>query len=470
MNIFKILLFVILSFSSLSAQKKIQFKVKIDGYTEGVVQLVGIFSDENYLADTSKLSADGTVLFNKADGYQEGVFYLVMPDKANFQLLLANGENFSLRTRRGDLVNSMQVENSPENNLFFESLKFQAKIEGQFSANMERAKTLTFGTPQYNELKKANESLLNERETKLVDLKQNFPKSFFTKFKLAGQNPKLRYTFRSNGSLDSSQTMLNFRDDWWNDFDFTDERLLRTPVFFNKLKKYVMEILPQQPDTLVKYTDILIDKTLNNKPLFTTTSNWIAAQYKPGLTKLMDGEAVYSHIVLKYFTPERATWATAEDVANLRKSAAEMRVSLIGMVGQDVRAQNKNGQFKSIYGLNSAFTIVYIYNPDCEHCQEQTPTLQKVYNEWKSKGLGIFSIAANAKNREEWQHFANNFGVSWDSDVIDPQLASRFQEKYHIDNTPELYILDKNHVIIAKNLKPEQVPEILEKEMAKMRF
>ena len=44
--------------------------------------------------------------------------------------------------------------------------------------------------------------------------------------------------------------------------------------------------------------------------------------------------------------------------------------------------------------------------------------------------------------------------------VIDPQYESLYYKKYHIDITPELYIMDANNKIIAKDLHPNQIEPI----------
>jgi peroxiredoxin len=183
----------------------------------------------------------------------------------------------------------------------------------------------------------------------------------------------------------------------------------------------------------------------------------------------MDGEAVYSHIILKYFTPERDDWDSPSDLIGIRKNAQDMRTSLIGMTGQDVRANNPNGVSKSLYDMKTPITVLFIYNPDCEHCQKEAPEIRAFYDKWKSKGVGVFSIAANAKNRQEWLDFRAKYNVNWDTDVIDPQLTSRYHEKYFIDITPEIYVLDKNHKIIAKNLRPHQLDEVVEGELKKQK-
>ncbi len=471
MNIYKILFFFIISFSSLSAQKTKTITAKIVGYTEGSAQLIGVYAESNYLADSARIGADGTIQFtSKEAGYSDGLFFILLPDQANIQFLVANGETFKLTTRKGDLINSMKVEGSLENQLFFESQKYQAAMEQTFNNLSQEMRKYAPGSPQLDNIKKEQARLIAERDAKIIELKEKYPNSFVAKFKIAGQNPKLRYTYKANGTLDSMQTMINYKEDWWKDFDFTDVRLLHTPVFFNKLKKYMYELTTQHPDSVINSAVYLIDKTLNNKNYFNITANWITYNFKPSVGKLMDGDAVYSHLVLKYFTPEKADWIgqKVEDIESMRKTAREMKCSLLGMIGQDVVAANPKGELKSIYGLKANFTVIYIYNPECEHCQEETPHLRQVYDKWKSRGVEVYSIAANAKSMEEWQGFSKKYGVNW-TDVWDPPLKSKYHEKYYVDITPECYVLDKNHKIIAKNLKPNQLPEIFERELAKMK-
>ena len=471
MNMTKALLLAcLLPFTALFAQKTTKINVKISGYTEGAtVKLLGCLFDQNYLADTMVMAADGSASFFNAEGFKEGLYYLLTPDKDNFQFFIANGENnFTLKTAKGNLVLGMTVEGSTENQLLYDNARYQTALEAKYNALNQQLRTFQPNTPQYAELSKQMQSLLDDRDVQLVKLKQQHPNALFTKFKLAGQNPKIRLAYRPNGSLDSTVTMYNYRLDWWNDVDFTDGRLMRTPVYFTKLKRYIQEFTVQHQDSLITSADYLLNKTLANDELFNASASWIAAQYKPGTTKLMDGEAVYAHIVLKYFTPDRVKDVSKEDLESTRKRATEMLPSLLGKTGQDVWGVDKNNQRRNLYSLNATFKVVFIYNPDCEHCQEEAPKLRVVYDKWKPRGVEVFSLVANAKNREEWLKFGQKYGVNW-IDVYDPQLESRFHEKYFVDITPEVYVLDKNNVIIGKNLKPAQLDELFESEFAKLK-
>jgi peroxiredoxin len=467
MNILKPLLIILWGATTLSAQK---LTFKITGYTEGYAKLVGNYADANYLADSAKINADGSIVFAKEGGYSAGLFYMMLPDESYIQMLVPDKNDIHVTATKGDFVGSAQAMQSLDNQLFFEGQRKQANIEKRFNAAGAEMKKYPRGSADFNKWQQEQNAILAERDAIVESLKQQYPNAFYTKFKLAGQNSKLRPAYRPEGGLDTNMTMYNYRQDYWNDFDFSDGRLVRTPVFQNKLKKYIQELTPQLADSVIKSADFLIGKCAANDDLYKVAVNWIGYNYKPTIGKIMDCEAVYSHLVLKYFKEGSGKLLNIpeEDIQSARKTASGMPASLIGKIGQDVLAVDKNNVTRSIYGLKANFIAIYIYNPDCEHCQEETPRLRKVYDQYKSRGLEVFSIASNAKDKKEWQDFAQKYGINW-VDVWDQSLSSRYHEKYYIDITPELYLLDRNHKIIAKNLKPLQLPEVLEYEMAKMR-
>jgi peroxiredoxin len=469
MNINRILSSIFLVFTSfltINAQKSHQINFQITGYTEGsAVKLVGNYAEQTFLADTARFAANGKITFKNAEGFAEGMYYLLLPDDRNCSFFIVNGEdNFTIRSTKNNLTLGMTVDGSLENQLYFDNGRYQAALETKFNALNQQTRTAT-ATEQAN-LKAQLQGLLDERDAKILTLREQYPNALFPKFKQAGQNPKVRFTFRTDGTLDSAATLINFRKDWWNSCDFTDGRLVRTPVIFNKLKKYIDEYTSQQPDSIIASADYLLAKTLNNKELHKPIVSWLLGKYKPMQTKLMDGEAVYSYLVLKYMTPDVFTDIDDKDMKSTQERALEMRSSLVGMIGQNVWGKDKNNIKRSLYDLNTPIKIVYIYYTDCEHCQQETPKLREVYNKWNKRGVEIFSIGANVKERADWLNFETKYGINW-TNVMDPLLESKFNEKYFVDNTPEMYVLDKNFRIIAKNLKPEQLPELLERELSK---
>ena len=116
---------------------------------------------------------------------------------------------------------------------------------------------------------------------------------------------------------------------------------------------------------------------------------------------------------------------------------------------------------KSIYDMTAPYIIVYMYNPDCEHCQEQTPKLVRFYNEWKNKGVDVYAIAIDTDD-QPWKDYIAKTGMTF-TNVHDPTNRSIYA-KYYVDQTPELYVLNPDRIIIGKNLKVNQVETIINRD------
>lgn len=438
--------------------------ITIEGLSPGVAKLIGVSGDQNYILDTTIVDGSGSFRFKRAERIPEGFYYVLLSDFSNFQMLVDANQRFSLNSRVGDLVNSMQVSGSRENELLYENLKFQTPIDNQIKNVAAAQRNRGAGTPEYDMLQKTLDSLAQVKRAHLEYFHKEHPKAFFTKFKLAGQNPEITSPKNPDGTLNSALQTFTFREDLWNNVDFSDPRLLRTPVVLNKLTKYIKELTPQNADSIIFSADRLIARADTNREYFRFFANFIPVTYSPGESNVMDAEAIQVHMTKKYFTTEKAYWASSEDLAALAKRAYEMEASLVGRKGPDVAAKDISGQMRSIYGMKSPYVVVFMWNPECSHCREETPQLVQFLQEWKSKGVDVFGIAVNTTDAE-YRRKVKEYGMTW-SNVFDPTNRAIYA-KYYVDNTPEVYVLDPERTIIAKNLKVNQLATVIERDMAK---
>ena len=138
-----------------------------------------------------------------------------------------------------------------------------------------------------------------------------------------------------------------------------------------------------------------------------------------------------------------------------------MAASIVGKKGPNVTAKNPQGELKSLYDLKAPYLIVYMYNPDCEHCQEQTPKLVEFYKEWKNKGVDVYAIVLDT-DQEKWSQYIAKTGMTF-TNVFDPTNKAIYAT-YYVDQTPELYVLNPDRIIIGKNLKVNQIETIINRD------
>ncbi|MBR9922459.1 MAG: redoxin domain-containing protein [Bacteroidetes bacterium] len=358
----------------------------------------------------------------------------------------------------------MMVDGSIDNELLYRNLKFENEQRPRFNSLNQQLKSLQEGTDQYEVIAAKRDELLADREAHLNEIYTEHPNALFTKFKKAGQNPVVPEVKGPDGAIDRKAQVFLYRTQFWNDVDWNDERLLYTPVISNKLKRYIEELTPQNPDSILSASYYLMDMVPETSEYYKYFANWIVTYYDPKETTLMDPQAVFTNMVQKYFTYDKAFWADSASVYSLQQRAYEMSASLVGKKGPDVTANNPNGQPKSIYEMDAPYIVVYMYTPSCEHCAVETPKLVQWYKEWKPKGVDVYGIAIDT-DHDEWVEYIRKNNMPW-TNVFDPTNKSIYA-KYYVDVTPEIYVLNPERTIIGKNLKVEQIATMIERDQAK---
>ena len=428
------------------------------------VSLIGHLNEQRFRADSTVVGQGGVIHFQRSEPYLPGFYYILVPQQAVVQLLIDKDQTMQLQADAGDVVGTMQVEGNLENEILYQNLQFEQNQSPKFDAISSQLQGQQKGSAEYERLTAERSALIQERKAHLQSLFEQYPNTFFTSYKRAGQNPDLREPKRPDGSIDTEAQVYYFRQDFWNGVDFTDERLLRTPVIFNKLNRYITELTAQNPDSLRAATKFLMDKVVDNeatKEYLKFFANWITLKYEPTKTTLMDAEAMYVFMVQNYFTKERAFWSDSMNIYGLQQRAEEMAGSLVGHKAPNVTSFAPDGSKKTLLDLKAPYLIVYMYNPTCEHCMEQTPKLVNFYREWKNKGVDVYGIALDT-DQKEWTDYIKKTGMSW-TNVFDPSNRSIYG-KYYVDVTPEIYVIGPDRKIIAKNIKVNQIEEVIRRD------
>jgi len=436
-----------------------EITLNVKNMTEPTASLIGFFAENHFKADTATVN-NGKIVFKRPGGYDQGLYYVSIGAERFAQIILGEDQKFDVSLDANDPLNTITVNGSLENELFYENLKYEQSYNARYSVATNKLKSLTRGTPEYQKADDEKRALENERRKKLETVFNKNPNLLFTKFKMAGQNPTVRT------ELSDKEQVYHFRQEFWDNVDFSDTRLIRTPVINNKLKRYIKELTPQNADSIVASAKFLIDKTLQYPEYYKFFSNWIVLEYEAGKSTLMDPEAVFVNITQEYFTKERAFWADSMEVYAIINRSREMGNSLVGQQGPNVSVPGVDGVKKTLYDSKADYIVVYLYAPSCEHCMEETPKLVQWYNENKGKGCDVYAIALDTEI-QEWKDYIAKNNMTF-TNVHDPTNVSIYST-YYVDVTPELYLLNKERKIIGKNLKTFQLETMMNKDKEKLK-
>ncbi len=428
------------------------------GAPAGSAFLIGILGDQRFRMDSTSVNAQGQLSFVEPEGYPQGHYFVYFSNNRNFQVLLGEDQTFTIDVEMADVLNTMKVSGSIDNELLYDNMRFEEGLRPQFAAIAEELKTVQEGTAAYDAVKAKQTALVDQRKSHLDQVFKKHQGSLYVSFKKSGQNPDPRM------DLEEQARLAAYRKDFWNNVDFGDARLLRTPVIFNKLKRYMDELTQQHPDSVTNSAIWLIDRSEPYPDYFKFFANWVPLTYEPTKTTLMDPEMVLTRIIQRYFTHEKAFWVDSVSIYGFQQRAAEMAGSLIGNQAPNVTSTDPDGNPQTLLDNKADYLIVYMYNPECEHCMEQTPKLVDFYNQQSRKEIDVYAIAIDTDDTK-WKNYIKKNNMSW-TNVHDPSNRSIYG-KYYVDHTPELYVLNPDRIIIGKNLKVNQVMTVVNRDKEK---
>jgi len=458
-----IILIFLFALIHVHADNGYNIKVKIRDYKSDTLLLGYYLGDKQYIKDTAYINKkDGTFYFKGDKDLEGGMYLMVMlPKKDFFQVLINPGEqNFSVETTASEPFSKCQFKGSPENELFMSYIKY---LEGKRPVADSLSKLKTASTDSLYK-KKIDEQLktLGEEVKKYQDmLIGKYPKSLTAALIKSNEDVKIP-EFTGDEKDVQEQKYEYYKQHYFDNIDPADPRMLRTPVLNEKFKTYIEKLTPQHPDSISQSLDRILELLRPNQESFKyyliTYLNDYAANKYVGM------DAVYVHLVKKYYEKGQAPWTDKEQLAKIIQNANTLEPILIGKKAPEITLYRRSGEKISLYDVKADFTILVIWAPDCGHCQKAMPKLKDEYPELKKYGAEVFTICAKVLDEVKtcWEFVDKNQLDIW-INTVDPKMESRYKQKYDAMTTPKVYVLDKNKKIISKNISIEQLVEVIPK-------
>ncbi|MDD3876237.1 MAG: thioredoxin-like domain-containing protein [Bacteroidales bacterium] len=460
-NLILFLSLVLSSIIGVSQNSGYSIKVKVKGLTIGNECYLGnYFGDKQYVRDTAIVDSRGMLEFKGDEKFEGGIYFVVLPDRKYFEILMGENQVFSLETDTIDLINNMRVRGSEDNLMFYEYLKFIDGMHKQISPLSERLAEMEEDSPEKEALKEEIKNINLKVEEYKINFIERHPEKFLSKVFLASKEITIPDApLLEDGSVDSLFAYKYYKSNYFRYIDFTDDRLLRTPVFYNKLNNYITNLVLQIPDSVIKEADALIAMANDNREMFKYLV-WFFTNFSER-SNIMGMDAAFVHMAETYYMTNRAFWVSPEQLQKITERAAKLKPLLLGKVPPNVTVMDSIGRRFSLLDVRADYTILYIWSTDCGHCKRMTPILKEFYLENRDKGIEVFALCTET-DIDEWKAKVIEYNAPW-INVWDPFNMSEFRDKYDVYSTPVIYLLDKDKKIIAKRIDASQLKDFFDK-------
>jgi thiol-disulfide isomerase/thioredoxin len=437
--------------------------VNISGASETKIRLAYHLGSEQYIKDSLTTDKAGKGRFTGSEKLSPGVYMIVFPGNTFFEFLAGEDQHFDIICDIKNPAGTLLFRGSDENERFLEyqkkwkllqeeAMAANEKLKAASSAGIETAAMRQQLSDQEKKMKQyLYETADNNKGTLLGAIARSI-------IPVEPGVQKVPAGIANPDSISRLWSYLYYKDHFFDNIDFTQPGLIRSPVLGGKLEQFFGQVVIQAPDSINREGDRVLEMSEKNKDMFQYVAVWLLNRY--ATSEIMGHDAVVVHLADRVYLAGKAPWASEEYISDLRKRVERLRPNLLGQKATEMVMSTFTGYYVSLYDVKADFTIIYFWEPDCGHCKEATPILKAYYDENKGKGIEVFAVCTQS-DREKWEKYIADHGLSW-INGWDPQRLSRFDYFYNVESTPLIYILDRDKKIIAKRLSVQDIGPFIE--------
>ena len=158
------------------------------------------------------------------------------------------------------------------------------------------------------------------------------------------------------------------------------------------------------------------------------------------------------------------------NVQNAYKNAKDKAALSIGSKAPDFSAPTPDGKTLSLKDAMGKVTVIDFWASWCRPCRAENPYVKEIYKKYHNKGLNIIGVSLDKPgHKSDWLKAIKDDGLTWyqvsNLKYWQDPIA---RELYQVQSIPQTFILDKNGVIRAKNLRRDRleakIKELLEEQ------
>ncbi|MCL2417156.1 MAG: DUF5106 domain-containing protein [Bacteroidales bacterium] len=460
------------SLSITHAGSGFELTVKIHGYPEGeTVRLGRHFGTQTLLVpDTAVFDARrGVFVFRRDEPLQGGMYMLVSHQNFPAEFIVDQYQHFSMELRYPEFGADVVFTGSPENQTFAD-LNAATRPLHQRIGELRRQHEAVLEAGGYavgEQLREINERIQETAES-MNQLRIQFMEDNPTHLMTA--------VFRAQRDIDVPEApdyipedernnwrYNYFKDNFFTNMDLSESRLLRTPIFHQRLVQYLDRVLVPSPDSLISGIDHLISQVRGNPELFEYVLRYTTDRFMR--SQIIGHDAIWVHLVDKYYLTGEAFWVSEATLENFRRHADRARPLLIGNIPKefwnpDTNAGRPEERFRSVFEATAThrYTVVLFWEPTCGHCRRMMPILRDFYYANREElDFEIFAVCHGCPDLDAWRDYINtNNMTSW-INVNGRASNIQYNEYWDVHSVPTIFIIDNQRRIVTRRIDVEQI-------------
>lgn len=455
-NLVLVLFFISFS-NTVISKESYNIKIKINGCKDTTLLMTSYFGEKIKLIDTAFIDKVGVFSFSGNQKLPGGIYMIVSSGKKKlFEFIVGKKQDFTLHTDTANYVKNMKIKGSKENEIFFSYLIYNDK---QYQKNIllsNKIDSLTLLSIETSELQDIRDSLNIETINTKIDIIDNNKGLFVSTLLNSMRDVEIPDSI--NNSTDSTSSFRYYKKHYWDNINLSDSCLLRSPVFMKKIKQYLSQLVPFNPDSVIVAIDTIVSKSRPSKEVTGYLIWHFMSEYQN--PKYMGFDKVFVHLVDEYFSKEDVSNTTPSILNSLQERADKIRPILLNMPAPELLLIDSLGTIRSFTGIPNKYTILFFWDSECGICGKEIVELQKLYSK-PEYDIEVFAINVNS-DLEKWKKAILEKKVPGINVNGTRSVTKDFHELYDIYGTPVIYVLNKDKEIIAKRIGADKLEEFID--------
>ena len=153
--------------------------------------------------------------------------------------------------------------------------------------------------------------------------------------------------------------------------------------------------------------------------------------------------------------------ATSVYNKQLAERLAILKSTQVGVKAPEFSQNDENGNPIALSEFKGKYVLIDFWASWCGPCRAENPNVVAAFKKFNKKGFEVFGVSLD-DNKEKWLEAIKKDGLTWKHVSDLKGWGNAVAKQYGVSSIPHSVLLDKEGVIIAKNLRGEELIKKLE--------